>query len=67
MLFTVSVIYYNYKASDAGHYRNEMSVFGRENAYTLGKKFMRADNVLSVDIIDAMTGEIIENWDKKMR
>lgn len=67
MLFTVSVNYYNYKASDIGHYRHEMSVFGRENAYTLGKKIMNADNVFSVDIIDAMTGEVIENWDKQMR
>lgn len=37
---------------------------GGENAYTLGKKIMNVDNVLSVDIIDAMTGEVIENWDK---
>lgn len=64
MLFTVFVDYYNYKASDAGHYRDEISVFGRENAYTLGKKIINADNVLSVDVIDAMTGEIIKNWDK---
>ena len=62
MLFIVSAIYYNYKAGDMGHYRHEVSVLGQENAYTLGKKFMRADNVISVDIIDAMTGEIIENW-----
>ena len=62
MLFIVSTIYYNYKAGDMGHYRNEVSVMGQENAYTLGKKFMRADNVLSVDIIDAMTGEVIESW-----
>lgn len=62
MLFIVSAIYYNYEAGDMGHYRHEVSVVGQENAYTLGKKFMRADNVLSVDIIDAMTGEVIENW-----
>ena len=63
MLFIVSIIYYNYNAGDMGHYRHEVSVVGQENAYTLGKKFMRADNVLSVDILDAMTGEVIENWD----
>lgn len=40
------------------------TVAGRENAYTLGKKFMDADNVLSVDIIDAMTGEVLEIWEK---
>lgn len=62
MLFIVSTIYYNYEAGDMGHYRHEVSVMGQENAYTLGKKFMRADNVLSVDIIDAMTGEVIESW-----
>ena len=62
MLFIVSTIYYNYEAGDMGHYRNEVSVMGQENAYTLGKKIMRADNVLSVDIIDAMTGEVIESW-----
>ena len=61
MLFIVSTIYYNYEAGDMGHYRHEVSVFGQENACTLGKKFMRADNVLSVDIIDAMTGEVIES------
>ena len=44
-----------------GHYRHEVSVLGQENACTLGKKFMRADNVISVDIIDAMTGEVIES------
>lgn len=64
MLFIVSVIYYNYKASDNGHYRYEVSVVGQENAYTLGKKFMSADNVLSVDVIDAMTGEVIESWNE---
>ena len=62
MLFIVSTIYYNYDAGDMGRYRHEVSVVGQENACTLGKKFMRADNVISVDIIDAMTGEIIENW-----
>lgn len=62
MLFIVSAIYYNYEVGDMGHYRHEVSVLGQENACTLGKKFMRADNVLSVDIIDAMTGELIENW-----
>ena len=62
MLFIVSTIYYNYEVGDMGHYRNEVSVMGQENSYTLGKKFTRADNVLSVDIIDAMTGEVIENW-----
>ena len=45
-----------------GHYLHKVSVLGQENACTLGKKFMRADNVISVDIIDAMTGEVIENW-----
>ena len=63
MLFIVSVIFYNYKASDMGHYRYEVSVAGQENAYELGKKFADADNVLSVDIIDAMTGEVIESWE----
>ena len=62
MLFIVSVNYYNYKADDNNHYRYEVSVAGQENAYTLGKKFADADNVLSVDIIDAMTGEVIESW-----
>lgn len=62
MLFIVSTIYYNYEAGDMGRYRHEISVVGQENACTLGKKFMRADNVISVDIIDAMTGEVIENW-----
>ena len=62
MLFIVSAIYYNYETEDTGHYRYEVSVVGRENAYILGKKFMNADNVLSVDIIDAMTGEVIESW-----
>lgn len=62
MLFIVSVNYYNYKAGDNNHYRYEVSVAGQENAYTLGKKFANADNVLSVDIIDAMTGEVIESW-----
>lgn len=64
MLFIVSAIYYNYEAEDMGHYRYEVSVVGQENAYTLGKKYMNADNVLSVDIIDAMTGEVIESWDE---
>lgn len=64
MLFIVSVIYYNYKAGDNGHYRYEVSVIGQENAYTFGKKFMEADNVLSVDVIDAMTGEVIESWNE---
>lgn len=47
-----------------GHYRYEVSVAGQENAYALGQKFMDADNVLSVDIIDAMTGEVIESWEE---
>lgn len=64
MLFIVSVIYYNYKASDMGRYLYEMSVVGQENAYLIGQKLMNADNVLAVDIIDAMTGEVIENWKK---
>lgn len=64
MLFIVSAIYYNYEAEDMGRYRYEVSVVGQENAYTLGKKYMNADNVLSVDIIDAMTGEVIESWDE---
>lgn len=63
MLFIVSVNYYSYKASDMGHYRYEVSVAGQENAYELGKKFADADNVLSVDIIDAMTGEVIKSWE----
>ena len=62
MLFIVSVNYYNYKAGDNNHYRYEVSVAGQKNAYTLGQKFMDADNVLSVDIIDAMTGEVIKSW-----
>lgn len=62
MLFIVSVNYYNYKAGDMGRYRYEVSVAGQENAYALGQKFMDADNVLSVDIINAMTGEVIESW-----
>lgn len=64
MLFIVSAVYYNYKASDVGRYFHEMSVVGQENAYLLGQKLLEADNVLSVDIIDAMTGEVIENWEK---
>lgn len=64
MLFIVSAIYYNYKASDMGHYLYEMSVVGQENAYLLGKKLLEADNVISINIIDAMTGEVIENWEK---
>lgn len=61
MLFIVSTIYYNYEAGDMGHYRNEVSVFGRENACILAKKFIDADNVISVDVIDALTGEVIES------
>lgn len=64
MLFIVSAIYCNYKASDMGRYLYEMSVVGQENAYLIGQKLMNADNVLAVDIIDAMTGEVIENWEK---
>lgn len=64
MLFIVSAIYHNYKASDIGRYFYEMSVVGQENAYLLGQKFLEADNVFSVDINDAMTGEVIENWEK---
>ena len=63
MLFIVSAIYYNYKAGDNGHYRTETTVVGEENAYELGQKFAYADNVLSVDIVDAMTGEVIETWE----
>ncbi len=61
MLFIISVNYYNYKAGDMGHYRHEISVFGRENACILAKKFIDADNVVSVDVIDALTGEVIES------
>jgi hypothetical protein len=61
MLFIVSVNYYNYKAGDNNHYRYEIPVFGRENACILAKKFIDADNVVSVDIIDALTGEVIES------
>lgn len=64
MLFIVSAIYYNYKASDMGRYLYEMSIVGQENAYLIGQKLMNTDNVLAVDIIDAMTGEVIENWEK---
>lgn len=64
MLFIVSVNYYNYKAGDNNRYRYEESVAGQENAYALGQKFADADNVLSVDIIDAMTGEVIESWEE---
>lgn len=63
MLFIVSVNYYNHKADDNNRYRYEVSVAGQENAYALGQKFADADNVLSVDIIDAMTGEVIESWE----
>ena len=63
MLFIVSVNYYNYKPGDNNHYRYEVSVAGQENAYTLGQKIADADNVLSVDIIDAMTGEVIKSWE----
>ena len=62
MLFIISAIYYNYKAGDNSHYRNEVTVLGEENAFALGQRFMDADNVLSVDIIDALTGEVIESW-----
>lgn len=61
MLFIVSVNYYNYKAGDNNYYRYEVSVAGQENAYTLAKKFIDADNVISVDVIDALTGEVIES------
>ena len=62
MLFIISAIYYNYRPDDNNYYRCEITVVGQDNAYELGQKFMDADNVLSVDIIDAMTGEVIENW-----
>ena len=62
MLFIVSVIFYNYKAGDNNHYRAETTVVGQANAYELGKKYADADNVLSVDIVDAITGEVIESW-----
>lgn len=61
MLFNVSIDYYNYKASDVFYYRHEIPVFGRENACILAKKFIDADNVVSVDVIDALTGEVIES------
>lgn len=61
MLFIVSVNYYNYKAGDNNYYRYEVSVAGRENACILAKKFIDADNVVSVDVIDALTGEVIES------
>lgn len=61
MLFIISVKYYNYKAGDNNHYRYEVSVVGQENAYVLAKKFIDADNVISVDVIDALTGEVIES------
>lgn len=61
MLFIVSVNYYNYKAGDNNYYRYEVSVAGQENAYDLAKKFIDADNVVSVDVIDALTGEVIES------
>lgn len=61
MLFIVSVKYYNYKAGDNNYYRYEVSVAGQENAYDLAKKFIDADNVVSVDVIDALTGEVIES------
>lgn len=64
MLFIVSAAYYNYKADNTRWYTHEVSVVGQENAHFLGGKLMDADNVLSVDIIDAMTGEVIENWEK---
>lgn len=64
MLFIVSANYYNYKVGDNGHYRTEVTVVGRENAYELGQMFFTADNVLFVDVIDALTGEVIETWKK---
>lgn len=62
MLFIISTVYYNYRPDDNNRYRCETMVVGQDNAYELGQKFMDADNVLSVDIIDAMTGEVIESW-----
>ena len=62
MLFIISAVYYNYRPDDNNRYRCETTVVGQDNAYELGQKFMDADNVLSVDIIDAMTGKVIESW-----
>lgn len=64
MLFIISAVYYNYRPDDNNRYRCETTVVSQDNAYELGQKFMDADNVLSVDIIDAMTGEVIESWTK---
>lgn len=62
MLYEISVIYYNYNPADNKRYRTEMLVVGEDNARELGVKCMGADNVVQVDVVDALTGEVIESW-----
>lgn len=62
MLYEISVIYYNYNPADNKRYRTEMLVVGEDNARELGAKCMNADNVVQVDVVDALTGEVIESW-----
>lgn len=62
MLYNVSVTFYNYDAKDNKTYRTEMLVIGEDNARTVGAMYARADNVKQVDVIDALTGEVIESW-----
>ena len=55
MLFIISAVYYNYRPDYYNLYRFETIVVCQDYAYELGQKFMDAVNVLSVNIIDAMT------------
>lgn len=59
-LCAVTIEYFDYDKNPRFH--DETMVYGVENAKYFANMLIKADNVCSVDVIDAMTGELYYSY-----
>jgi len=64
MIYNIEVTYYNYFI-DSGRHKREINVFGLQNAKDYARICGQADNVLSVDVINCMMGEVLLSIENK--
>lgn len=63
MLYEISIIYFNLRPSDNGRSSDIAHIYGKDNAKEFCRGVAQAENVLEVVAIDAMSGEIIVQYD----
>lgn len=63
MLYDIHFKFFNFREKSNGYHWGETSIVGLNNAIFLAERTKNAENVVAIDVIDCLTGEIVWEWD----